>query len=253
METELKMQSTLFIGTRVAIPIKVALDAAAKTEAVTISKFLRTILVEALKERRFWPPSAELEILPIRRKNKWTAKEDDIIRIYGPTCTAKEIMDMMPNHGLSSIYIRSYKLGVKIKNSANFIILNRCPWTTEENNLLKQYVSNNASVDETALALNRTTWAVKSRAKRMGLKFFREPVVKKPEKPVKKKSVKKKIVKTSKKPIDMGYLMQLRQAGLSYQAIAEIHGLSLEDTYSKLKRYMTKATQASGKTLTDSN
>lgn len=50
------MNKTKLVHAKVAPPLKIAVDNAAKREALTTSEWMRSILIDALKERQLWPP-----------------------------------------------------------------------------------------------------------------------------------------------------------------------------------------------------
>lgn len=108
-----------------------------------------------------------------KKRNHWTEEEDDTIRQYASTHEAKELANLLPRHPLTSIYVRSYKLGIRLKKSTTPIIpLNGAIWTDEENDLLKQHASNETPIDEIVTILGKSKGAIKHRAKRMNLAVF---------------------------------------------------------------------------------
>lgn len=157
-----------------------AAKCAAKIERQSFSEWVRSLVRADLRTKELWPPiesvrdiprqAAAIEKLPKKHKHSWTEEEDGIIRQYAATHEAKELVNLLPRHSLSSIYIRSYKLGVKLKRSTTPIIpLNGAIWTDEENTLLRQCISTETPIDEMMTILGKTKSAIQHRAKRMKL------------------------------------------------------------------------------------
>lgn len=219
---------------------------AAEIERQSFSEYIRNLLRADLRAKGLWPPPYSVEPVPKvkkvkpepkHRKHRWTPNEDKILCQYASTQTAKEIMEMLPHHSLSSIYIRSYALGVSIKRSFTLPPLNGRLWTSEEEDALRKHVDNKLSAGEIAVILDRSREAIKKRANKMGIKLFDTQLQ---PTHLKKKADGPK-TENPVKPIDMRYLSQLREAGVSYKGIGDMYGLSAEDTYLRLKRYMAKA------------
>ena len=94
--------------------------------------------------------------------NGWTEKELNIMRVFGPTHTAKQLT-LILNKGNNEITSQRRKMGIRGSHSQG--------WTQEETDILTKYGSSKTTKELAELLPNRTTTAIQTRKHIRGITY----------------------------------------------------------------------------------